>query len=72
MDILQDLYVSEINFSIDVFWDEGFSTTLGDPVNGIIVTDMCKTISEAIEFLKYATIKYFPSSTFAIKYRDKS
>jgi len=45
--ILQDLYDSEINFSISSFWDAGFEVKLGDDLNGFVASGIAKTFDEA-------------------------
>ena len=34
MSVFQELYDSEINFSISVLWDGGFELKMGDNLNG--------------------------------------
>lgn len=72
MNILQDLYDSEINFRIKTFWDAGFDVRLGDTTNRFIAETNCYTLDEAIEFLKAEAIKHYPNSEFSIKYKELS
>jgi hypothetical protein len=65
MDILQQLYDSEINFSLSCFWDGGFDTVLGDRINGIKSEITADTIAEALEWLKQKAIEFYPYSEFA-------
>ncbi len=67
---LQDLYDSEINFSITTFWDGGFTVKLGDGMNGFDATSYFRTFNDCIYWLADAAIKHYPKSTFAKKYND--
>ena len=72
MKILQDLYNSEINFSISCIWDGGFDVKLLGDEGNYLVDVSCETANEAIQFLKLQTLKYYPNSTFANKYKNRS
>jgi hypothetical protein len=66
--ILQDLYDSEINFSIDTFWDAGFEVKLGDVTNGFKAETTVYTITEAVEWLRATAVETYPESVFAQTY----
>ena len=70
--VLQDLYDSEINFSISCFWDAGFEVKLGDDAIGFCsVADSVYGMENVYAFLKSEAIKYYPNSDFAKKYNKK-
>lgn len=66
--ILQDLYDSEINAKIEWFWDAKIDVALGDNLNGWRDEETVTTFREAAEWLRDAAIEHFPTSTFAQKY----
>ena len=68
-EILQDLYDSEINFSIVTFWDDGFRVKLGDELNGFVASGRADALANAVEWLRVRAIEKFPDSVFAKKYR---
>jgi hypothetical protein len=65
MSVLQQLYDSEINFSISAFFDDGFKVQLGDPLNGIRAEAQVRTIAEADVWLTQAVLHHYPTSRFA-------
>ncbi|MCK1387340.1 hypothetical protein [Bradyrhizobium sp. 21] len=69
--ILQDLYDSEINFTIATFWHAGFQIKLGlgDEVNGFDATGTADNLVDAVEWLRVQAIKKYPESVFATNYR---
>ena len=67
--ILKDLYDSEINFSIVTFW-HGMAVRLGDECNGFKATTSVGEWEEAEVWLREKAIDHYPSSVFAIMYRD--
>ncbi len=70
MEKLQELYNSEINFSISCFWDGGFDCQLGDPMNGIIDDFKVDTLEEATISICESAIEHFPNSRFAKENQD--
>jgi hypothetical protein len=68
LQILEDLYDSEINISLGSFWDCGVWVKLGDPLNGYRAETTVRTISEAILWLRDQAIAHYPQSSFAQKY----
>ena len=67
--IIQDLYASEINARLEWFYG-GFSVSLGDMLSGWKATDNFRTFTEAADWLRAAAIKRYPQSAFARKYRQ--
>lgn len=70
MSVFQDLYDSEINFSISTMWDGGFDVKLGDDINGFKAETTVNRFGEVEPWLTEAAIKHRPHSTFARMYRD--
>ena len=66
--ILQDLYDSEINFSLVVLWDNGFEVKLGDKHNGFVASANARLFSDAVEWLRVRAIEKYPQSIFAKTY----
>lgn len=67
---LQELYDSEINWSIECFWDGGFMVKLGDDMNGFQSGSLHRTLREAIKWLADEAIEYYPKSTFTKDWGD--
>lgn len=67
--VFQDLYDSEINFSVHTFWDGGFEVKLGDEQNGFKAEWNCETMVQAASFLRVQALLQYPNSTFAKKWR---
>jgi hypothetical protein len=67
---LQDLYASEINFTVSSFWDCGFRWKLGDDVNGFVAEGSAATFERAVSDLAHAAIEHFPNTAFARGYRS--
>ena len=70
MSVLQDLYHSEINFSVSTFWDEGFTVRLGDEMNGYVAETTVNRWGQVEPWLTHEAIKHFPKSLFAEMYCD--
>lgn len=70
MSVFQDLYHSEINFSVSTFWDGGYDVKLGDEINGIRAEMSVDRWGQVEPWLTQAAIKHFPNSLFAKMYRD--
>lgn len=63
---IEKIYDSEINFTIETFWDGGYTVKLGDTVNGFIDKAECEvSFSDAIEVLINMILKHYPNSTYA-------
>lgn len=69
IDIFQELYDSEINFSVSCFWDGGFTVKLGDTMNGWKAEADVKTWHEVNNWLRAEAIKAYPGSQFEKKWR---
>lgn len=70
MSVFQDLYDSEINFSISCLWDGGFDIALGDEMNGFREkTTVCRW-GEIAPWLTCQAIKHRPETEFTYMYRD--
>lgn len=67
LDIMQQLYESEINCSISSFWDGGFTWKLGDPTNGYQAGGIAESYGDAAEALAAAARRHYPDSDFAKK-----
>lgn len=65
MSVFQRLYDSEINASVDWFWDCGFEVSLGDHLNGIKAEKNLASWAEVEEWLEEAARRHFPDSDFA-------
>lgn len=65
MNILQELYDSEINFSMACFWDGGIDWKLGDEVNGFKAMGCNDKVEEAINAIGIAAKTHYAESTFA-------
>lgn len=70
MSVFQDLYHSEINFSVSTFWDGGFEVKLGDEMNGFKAEANFTRWGMVEPWLIGAAIEHFPESLFARMYRD--
>ena len=64
---LQKIYDSEINFSIECFWDGGFIIRLGDELNGVVTEDTFYDLGEGVLWLIKQVVKYYPNSLYAKK-----
>ena len=69
MDILQEVYDSEINFRLACFWDGGFDVEIGDALNGFKARSIVFTVAEAVEWIKSKALELYPNSEFSRKYR---
>lgn len=70
MNILQQLYDSEINFELRSEGAAGFvEWKLGDPLNGYVATGNAKSVEAAAKALAKAACEHFPDSTFAQRKR---
>lgn len=70
MSVFQDLYDSEINFSVSTFWDGGFEVKLGDEMNGFVAEATLTHYGQVSPWLINAAVMMFPGSKFAFMYRD--
>lgn len=65
MSLLQQLYDSEINFSITTFWDGGVTAKLGDEINGYVAEEIFEKVIDAEMWLLGQARIHFPESKFA-------
>ena len=69
LDVFSDIYDSEINFILSIFWDSGYTVKLGDEMNGFKdQSDCLENIQEAARELTRLTILHYPNSIFSKKY----
>jgi hypothetical protein len=64
--VLQDLYDSEINARIEWFYDADWSVSLGDQMNGFVATSQVRTAVEAVHWLRVEAIKRYPESALLV------
>lgn len=62
---LQELYDSEINWSISTFWDDGFDWKLGDDLNGWKAEGTGCAFEDAVIAIAEAAVQHYPNSVFA-------
>lgn len=60
--ILDDLYESEINFSIETLWDSGVTATIYQQSMELT------SVADAAEWIARQACEMFPASEFAQKY----
>jgi hypothetical protein len=65
VDVLDDLYGSEINCGIQSFWDGYWSAWLGDDMNGRVVEEHALKFDEIAAWLDKQARKFYPNSTYA-------
>jgi hypothetical protein len=68
--VFQDLYDSEINFTISTFWDGGFDVKLGDNINGFTSEESFDRFGMIEPWLIEEACNHYPKSLFAGMYRD--
>ena len=68
MKILQNLYDSEINFSISCFWDGGIDVKLGDSMNGYKAESNVDTIEQATKWFHEQALIHFPNSQYVMNW----
>jgi hypothetical protein len=70
MNILQQLYDSEINFELRSEGAAGFvEWKLGDPINGYVASGNANGLQAAAKALARAACEHFPDSSFAMRKR---
>lgn len=65
MEILQLLHDSEINGSIEWFFDGAWTVRIGDPMNGIKAEAWVETAVEAEAWLHRKARELYPESVYA-------
>ena len=63
--IFQQLYDSEINFSVSCSRDGGFQVTLGDALNGYASETVVESWDEVEPWLRAQAQLHYPESQFA-------
>lgn len=63
--IIQGVYNSEINGSINWFWDGGFDISLGDEMNGVVSKHNVDTWEEVEEWFKEKVQEHYSDSEFS-------
>ena len=63
--VLQKIYDSEINLSIDWLWDGGITIRLGDEIGGYLAEETVESVSGVIPWLQEAIAHFYPTSTYA-------
>ena len=65
LDMLQEVYDSEINFAFSCFWDGGWEVRLGDDMNGWKEMWEDRSLARALWLLPNTVCKHYPESDFA-------
>jgi len=68
---LQEIYDSEINYSISTFWDGGFNIKIGDETNGFEEEMDFYLIQDAVQWLSERVVILYPDSNYAIGVQSK-
>lgn len=64
-DVIDKLYASEINCSINWCWDAGIQVQLGDELNGFVAEVIVNTSAEAAAWLDAEVRQWYPNSVYA-------
>lgn len=67
--VFQDLYDSEINITIETFWDAGFFVRIGNEMSGYKAECAFLSFNDIEPWLTMKVIELFPYSTFAKRYK---
>jgi len=70
--VLQELYDSEINFSITTFWDGGLEVKVGDEFNGFTANNTFDTFQECVDWLAVTAAEKHPTSGYVFKPLSKN
>jgi hypothetical protein len=65
MEILQELHDSEINASVESFYDGCWTVKLGDRLNGFDAEATVGSMSEAERWFRENAVRLYPDSAFA-------
>jgi hypothetical protein len=68
-DILQQLHDSEINASVETFYDGVWNVKIGDKTNGFKARATVANWTEAAQWLARTAMRLYPTSEFAKKIR---
>ena len=63
--VLDQLYASEINFSLSCLWDGGIDVKLGDEMAGFDAETNVRTSAEAAQWLDEQARRLYPKSKYA-------
>jgi hypothetical protein len=66
MSVFQQLYDSEISFSVSCFWDGGFLVKLGDERDGFVSETRVETWDDVEPWLRAEAMLHYPESRFAM------
>lgn len=72
MSLFQEIYESEISFSIATLWDAGFEVKIGGSLDDIVAEEMLERWDQIEPWLIQQAILHFPDSRFARSYRSAS
>lgn len=64
LDMLAEVYDSEINWQLASFWDDGYAVWLGDEANGFVEEWQADTLPKALWRLPAAIERHYPNSDF--------
>jgi hypothetical protein len=67
---MQRVYDSEINATIEWFWDAGFSIRLGNPQDDPVAEGNVGTWREVEAWLREQIMRLYPDSAFSREQRD--
>ena len=67
--VMQELHDSEINASIESFFERRWTARLGDEMNGWEAEETLASFAEAEDWLAKKACEIYPESTFAKKHR---
>jgi hypothetical protein len=69
---LQNVYNSEINFTIASFWDGGFDIKIGDDLNGVKASGNCDSFEDTAKWIIENALRCYPDSDFAKSFNIKT
>lgn len=71
--VIQGLYDSEINCSLETFWDGGLTVRLGDEMNGFRAeATFCRgAFDGAAAWLHMEAMHHYPRSAYALDGRNR-
>lgn len=66
-DVLQRLHDSEINASVQSFFDGVWTVRLGDEMNGYKAEEVCDSANDAADWLDSMARRLFPQSRYVFE-----
>lgn len=69
VDMLDEIYESEINFSIVTSDEFGFKVEVGNEFDGFIDSDSFGSFTEALEWITDKALELYPESDYARRYK---